>query len=136
MIVKIIDTVNIMTDGAVLQFYIEQLDYDDFSIRLYTDSEISKSEIEMAFRNATVFTAFSGARISLHFEEDFFDVNNGGKFCYFRNLTGNRESIKRMNSEDRLSLINQIAGSIKLCLSALVNLNVEHMELIRFHYKF
>lgn len=117
-LVQIMDDVNTITDGAILQFYAEQKAYDKIYLKLFTDDEVVKEEILYAIEQAKYNSILDKFSFSIEFADDFFDVYIEGKYCYFKNLI-EQENGKTMNSEDKNTLLGEISSTIKLCISML-----------------
>ncbi len=81
--VGIIDTLNSITEGAVLQFYIIQSDYDKFIIRLYTEED--REEINEIILGLLDEEYPYKAEFIIEFVNTSMQVGVNGKYTYFRN---------------------------------------------------
>lgn len=119
LIVKLMDIVNELTEGAVLQFYVEQHDYKHFLARLYKDEEVSVDAVLAAFHEALSYTSLANVSFRIKFEDGFFATGNDGKYSYFKNFIEQKAEGENMNSESKGRLASSIASSIRMCLAIL-----------------
>lgn len=83
--VKIFDKVNMQLDGAIVQFYVEQMAYDEFNIMLCIDDEINENEVVEVFYDCIEDEHLTNAKFSFEFSERLFEVRGSGKHMYFKN---------------------------------------------------
>lgn len=83
--VELVDRVNDITNGSILQFYIEQNDYNYFTIRLYIDDEMDKEYlsrfINLFFKENYPYNA----EFKIEFVKSFMKLGINGKYTYFKN---------------------------------------------------
>ena len=83
--VAVLDKVNYVTDGAVKQFYIEQLDIGKFFIRIYKNVELPKELFIDVFTKLINVEELKNAEYIFEFTKSSFPVESNGKFMYFKN---------------------------------------------------
>lgn len=83
--VSIFDKVNVVLEGAILQFSIVQNNYDEFTITLYTDGDFSNDEISEVFMECIDNNYLRQANYNLIYTENPINNGNNGKYAYFRN---------------------------------------------------
>ena len=82
--VKIFDKINIYTDGAVIQFYVEQTDYDEFYIMLCIDDEFEENQVIRVFYDCIEEEHLMSSKFNFEFSDKLFDVRGSGKYMYFK----------------------------------------------------
>ncbi len=85
LLVKMIDRLNAVTDGAVLQFHFTQRAYDKFKVRLYTEED--KEEIRAVISEIFEEEFPYEAQLEVCFENASMNVGTDGKYAYFTNET-------------------------------------------------
>lgn len=85
LLVKMIDRLNVVTDGAVLQFHFTQRAYDKFKVRLYTEED--KEEIRAVISEIFEEEFPYEAQLEVCFENTSMNVGTDGKYAYFTNET-------------------------------------------------
>ncbi|MBD5158147.1 MAG: phenylacetate--CoA ligase family protein [Butyrivibrio sp.] len=83
--VSIFDRINNFYDGAIVQFYIEQLRYELFEIKILADEELDKEEIIRSFRECLNTDFLIRAKYNIEFVKEPINTGVGGKYAYFRN---------------------------------------------------
>ena len=86
--VGLLDMVNVYTDGAIIQFYVEQLAYDEFRIMIYKDEEVEENYIIAAFQSCMKEERLLYAKFHFEFTDSLFEVRGSGKHMYYRNSMG------------------------------------------------
>lgn len=83
--VSIFDRINNMLDGAIMQFYVEQLRYELFEIKILTDGEIAQEDIIRSFMECLNTDFLRKAEYHIEFVEEPVNTGFAGKYAYFRN---------------------------------------------------
>lgn len=83
--VNIFDIVNLNTDGAIIQYYVEQIGYDEFNIMLCIDDEFEEDEIIDIFYECIENRQIKNAKFNFEFSERLFEIRGMGKHMYFKN---------------------------------------------------
>ncbi len=84
--VKILDSVNMLTGGAIRQFYIEQRDYDCFNIKICRDEEMEPEFIKEKFFESIGEPRLRNAEYKFEFTDELFEALGNGKYIYFKNM--------------------------------------------------
>lgn len=84
--VGIFDKINAYTDGAILQFYVEQTNYEEFHIMLCKDEEVEEKSIIEIFQVYINESCLRNAKFSFVFTDELFEVRGSGKHMYFKNV--------------------------------------------------
>lgn len=90
LLVKMIDRLNEVTDGAVLQFHFTQRSYDKFKVRLYTEE--SREEIRAIISEIFEEDFPYDAQLEVCFENASTDVGINGKYACFTNETSSGQA--------------------------------------------
>ena len=90
--IKILDSVNAITDGAIRQFYIEQRDYDCFYIKICRDEEVEPEYIKQIFFESIDEPGLINSRYEFEFTDELFEVHGNRKYIYFRNVRRDGQS--------------------------------------------
>lgn len=84
--VKAIDCVNNGMEGAIKQYYIEQIGINLFCVKLYVDDgHYSKDEIEDAFCEMIFEQRLENAMFIFEHQNDYMPMDSNGKYKCFRN---------------------------------------------------
>ena len=83
--VELLDKINKIINGGILQFYIEQNDYDSFVIRLYIDEDFNELEVSKIVSNFLKANYPYEAKFRVEFVDYFMDLGVKGKYTYFKN---------------------------------------------------
>ena len=82
--VNIFDKINMNTDGAVIQYYVEQIDYDEFNIMVCIDDEFDEDEVIEIFYECIEEKHLENAVFNFEFSERLFEIRGEGKHMYFK----------------------------------------------------
>ena len=77
--------VNLNTAGAILQYYVEQIGYDEFNIMLCIDDEFEEDEIIDIFYECIENSQIKNAKFNFEFSQRLFEIRGMGKHMYFKN---------------------------------------------------
>lgn len=83
--VSIFDRINNCFDGAVVQFYIEQINYERFKIKIFADEEVDKALIVECFMESLNTDFLRKAEYNIEFVNKPVNTGTDGKYMYFRN---------------------------------------------------
>ncbi len=83
--VRIFDMVNNITDGAIIQFYVEQNAYDEFDITICKDDDVDEKSIIENFYLCIENEYLYNSKFKFQFCENLFEVRGNGKYMYFKN---------------------------------------------------
>ena len=83
--VAIFDKVNMILDGAIIQFYVEQTAYDEFNITLYTDGDVYEDEVSDTFMACIDNECLKHMKYHITYTEHSINTGTNGKYTYFRN---------------------------------------------------
>lgn len=86
--VSIFDRINDYFDGAIIQFYIEQIRYDLFEIKIFADEEVEKKSIIRCFKEFLNIDFLRKAEYKIEFVNRSINTGTNGKYSYFRNKIG------------------------------------------------
>ncbi len=84
--VRIFDMINKFTDDGIIQFYVEQKNYDEFFVMIYKDEEVSEEQIIEAFYDSLEEKHLVHAHFLFEFTERLFEVRGQGKYMYFKSF--------------------------------------------------
>lgn len=114
--VRIFDGINVLTDGGVIQFFVEQYDFGRFLVRICRDKDVSQSAIVTAFMSIADDLGLEKSAFIFLFVPYTFEIDDNAKYIFFKN---HMEENRSMIREGKGTLMDDIVGSIKLCLSAI-----------------
>lgn len=83
--VSIFDRINNCFDGAIVQFYIEQVSYEKFEIKILAEEEADRKLIVKCFMESLNTDFLKRAEYSIEFVNKAVNTGNKGKYMYFRN---------------------------------------------------
>lgn len=81
--VRAIDNMNIILDGAIKQFQIEQRAINDFIVRLVVDEDVELDEIEEIFYDNMIQSSLAESVFLFELYEELFPDEGTGKLRYF-----------------------------------------------------
>lgn len=82
--VAIFDKVNMILDGAIIQFYVEQTAYDELNITLYTDGDVYEDEVSDTFMSCIDNECLKHMKYHITYTEHSINTGTNGKYTYFR----------------------------------------------------
>lgn len=83
--VRAIDIINVVLEGAIKQFQIEQLDIGRFVVKLAVDEAVSEGQIEELFYENLLQSSLKNADFEFEFYEELLADDETGKLRYFVN---------------------------------------------------
>lgn len=83
-LVAIFDKVNMILDGAIIQFYVEQTAYDELNITLYTDGDVYEDEVSDTFMSCIDNECLKHMKYHITYTEHSINTGTNGKYTYFR----------------------------------------------------
>lgn len=83
--VRAIDNINMMLEGVIKQFQVEQLDTNRFLIKLAMDETVNEEQIQEMFYENLIESALKNAVFDFEFYEELFMDDKTGKLKYFIN---------------------------------------------------
>lgn len=81
--VRIFDRVNAYTDGAIIQFFVEQVSLKEFNIQLCID-DMDEEYIVDCFYSYIDEKRLAGSKFNFEFTTGIFEVRGNGKHMYFK----------------------------------------------------